>query len=77
MRHNSHVLASANLRDIHAYCEKYELTYVTTMDLLNEAIRSGVMTEEACDKFIENVLKQNSKLPYNYMFQHTNPRFLD
>lgn len=77
VRHNAHVLASANLRDIHAYCEKYELTYVTTLDLLSEAMRSGVMSEEACDTFIESVLKQNSKLPCNYMCHYTNPKFLD
>ena len=77
VRYNTHVLASSNLRDIRTYCEAHKLTYLTTLDLLSEAMRSKLMTEEECDKFIENVLKQNSKLPFNYMFQHTNPIFLD
>ena len=77
LRYNSHVLASSNLRDIRQYCETYEITYLTTLDLLSEAMRSNVLTEEECDKFIEDVLKQNSKLPCSYMFEYTNPTFLD
>ena len=77
LRYNSHVLASSNLRDIRQYCETYKITYLTTLDLLSEAMRSNVLTEEECDKFIEDVLKQNSKLPCSYMFEYTNPTFLD
>ena len=76
LRFNHHVLGSSNISDIHKYCYKYGITYLTTMDFLSEAMRKNIMSEEECDKFISNVRKE-SRLPCNYMFEYKNPTFLD
>ena len=76
LRHNNHVLASSNLLDIEAYCKMYNITYLTTMDLLCEALRSGEMSEEDCDIFIGKVWAANSRLPVQYISQYSERRFL-
>lgn len=38
-------------------------SYLSTMDLLYLACHRKVMTEQACDRFIADVLRQGSKLP--------------
>ena len=76
VRFNDNVLASANLRDIRKYCETHNIVYLTTMDLLCEAVRSEIMTEEEADKFIDNVKSQNSKLPCSYLFEYLDRRYL-
>lgn len=53
-----------------------KIVYLTTMDLLCEALRSGEMTEEDCDKFIEKVLAQDSRLPCQFISQYSERRFL-
>jgi len=57
-------IASSNLKDIRHYCEQYQIIYYTTLDVLDEAIKKGVMTEEECDNFIKEVRQKGSKLPY-------------
>jgi hypothetical protein len=76
LRHNNHVLASSNLKDIQKYCEEHQIVYLTTMDLLCEALSSGEMSEEDCDNFIEKVLAQNSKLPVQFISQYKEIRRL-
>jgi predicted nucleic acid-binding protein len=75
-RFNDHILASSNFRDIKKYCEEYNILYISTMDLLKEALDKSIMSEEECDKFIEKVKKQGSQLPCNYMFEYTENRQL-
>ena len=62
-KYHPNVLASSNLRDIKSYCEQNRITYLSTMDLLYLACHRKVMTEQACDRFIADVLRQGSKLP--------------
>jgi hypothetical protein len=40
------------------------------MDLLVEAIRKKIMTEEECDLFIADVKAKGSKLPCNTMKEY-------
>ena len=57
-RDNNDVLGSSNLRDIKEYCEKNQITYLTTIDFLYYAYVRKKMTEEECRQFIADV---NSK----------------
>ena len=66
-KYNHNVLASSNLRDTKDYCEKHQITYLTTMDFLYYAMKRKIMTEEECDKFITSVLSEGSKLPIKRM----------
>lgn len=62
---NKDFLASSNLRDISKYCEENEISYLTTMDLLVEALKTKQLTEQECDEFIIKVKVAGSKLPVN------------
>jgi len=59
------VFASSNLADIKSYCQANGIQYITTMDLLSEAFKKGMLTEEECDNFITMVKSKGSKLPVN------------
>jgi hypothetical protein len=69
-RFEKEFIASSNLKDIKAYCEEHRIIYFTTMDLLVEAIRKKIMTEEECDLFIADVKAKGSKLPCNTMKEY-------
>jgi hypothetical protein len=60
---NKDILASSNLKDIVKYCEDNEITYLTTMDFLAEALKANQLTEQECNDFIRNVKTAGSKLP--------------
>jgi hypothetical protein len=60
---NKDILASSNLKDITTYCEDNEITYLTTMDFLAEALKANQLTEKECNDFIKNVKSNGSKLP--------------
>ena len=62
---NKDILASSNLKDISIYCEENEITYLTTMDFLAEALNKKQLTEQECNDFIRNVKAVGSKLPVN------------
>lgn len=61
-RYNHQILASSNLKDIKTYCSMHKIDYLTTMDFLCEALRTGFFTEQECDDFIQKV-RIKSKLP--------------
>lgn len=63
-------IASSNLKDIKAYCEVNSIVYMTTMDILLEALEKGIMSEIECDKFIIDVKAKGSKLPVNTMAEY-------
>jgi predicted nucleic acid-binding protein len=60
---NKDVLASSNLKDIKSYCEENNIQYLTTMDFLYEAYKRGLLGENDCNTFINNVISKGSKLP--------------
>ena len=62
-RDNNDVLGSSNLRDIKEYCEKNQITYLTTIDFLYYAYVHKKMTEKECRQFIADVNSKGSRLP--------------
>lgn len=60
--HND-VLASCNLSDTHQYCVSNGITYLTFLDLVWHAWRKGIMTEEECNKCIQDAIAQKNKVP--------------
>jgi len=63
-KYHNDILASSNLKDIKIYCEENSITYLTTMDFLNAAFEKELISEAACNLFIENVTNRNSRLPF-------------
>ena len=62
-RFNHDVIGSSNLRDIKEYCQRYNLTYLTTVDFLFFAIQRKLMTKDEAVQFISEVRRKESKLP--------------
>lgn len=64
-RHTNEYIASSNLKDIRVYCEQHSIVYLTTMDILLEAYKLGMMSEVECDAFIKEVKSKDSILIHN------------
>ena len=62
-RYTHNVIGSSNLKDIREYCEKQQITYLTTLDFLYYAMIRGKMSVEECEQFVKDVLAKGSKLP--------------
>lgn len=62
-RFTRNVVGSSNLRDIKNYCEKYQITYLTTMDFFYYAWRKKILTEEEVKKAISDIKAKGSRLP--------------
>ena len=62
-RYTHNVIGSSNLKDIKEYCEKQQITYLTTIDFLYYGIKRGKMTIEECEQFVKDVVAKGSKLP--------------
>ena len=62
-RYTQNVIGSSNLKDIKEYCEKQKITYLTTLDFLYYAFVRGKLTAKDCERFIDDVVAQGSKLP--------------
>ena len=69
-RHQKQFIASSNLKDISTYCKTHSITYITTMDILIEACKKEIFTEEECNIFILNVKSKGSKLPCNTLDEY-------
>ncbi len=69
-KYTNNIIASSNLKDIKAYCERHSLPYITTMDFLCEALKNGQLSLKACNVFIDRVLRAGSKLPVKRMEDH-------
>jgi predicted nucleic acid-binding protein len=63
-------IASSNLKDIKSFCETHGITYLTTMDILIQAINNNIMTENECNEFITEVKLKGSKLPCNTILEY-------
>lgn len=66
-RYRKNIIASSNLRDIRKYCSKFRIIYLTTMDFLAEALKMGILDEEACNAFIKLTKSKGSKLPVKFI----------
>ena len=62
-RYTHNVIGSSNLKDIKEYCEKQQITYLTTIDFLYYAMKRGKMSVEECEQFVKDVVAKWSKLP--------------
>ncbi len=56
-------LASNNLRDILPYVEKYELSHITTGDILIEAMYAGIITEAEGNTIWADMIRKRRMLP--------------
>lgn len=59
----NNVIGSSNLRDIRAYCQAKQITYLTTMDFLWYAWRKHLLTANEVKTFINEVKSKGSILP--------------
>jgi hypothetical protein len=57
------VIGSSNLRDIRAYCEDKQITYLTTIDFLWHAWRKHMLSADEVQTFIAEVRSKGSILP--------------
>ncbi len=56
-------LASNNLRDIRPYVEKYDISHVTTGDILIEAMDAGIITEAEGNAIWSDMIRKRRMLP--------------
>ncbi len=56
-------LASNNLRDIRPYVEKYEISHITTGDILIEAMDAGIITEAEGNTIWSDMIRKRRMLP--------------
>ena len=56
-------LASNNLRDIRPYVEKYEISHITTGDILIEAMEAGIISEADGNTIWADMLRKRRMLP--------------
>ncbi len=56
-------LASNNLRDIRPYVEKYEISHITTGDILIEAMDAGIITEADGNTIWSDMIRKRRMLP--------------
>jgi predicted nucleic acid-binding protein len=73
-KYQKHIIASSNLRDIKQYCEENKIVYITTMDILLDALDKEILTEDECNRFISQVKKRNSKLPVDTIDEYKKMR---
>ena len=56
------IVASNNLRDIKDYVIKYNLTHITTGDILVEALKQNIISEKDGNTIWKNMLEKRRKL---------------
>lgn len=62
-KERSGILASNNMKDIRPYIEKYKLQYITTGDILTEAMTVGMITEAAGNNIWAGMIQKRRVLP--------------
>ena len=74
-------LASNNLRDILPYVEKYEISHITTGDILIEAMDAGIITEAEGNTIWLDMIRKRRLLPTTtfseYLANYRKPEGLD
>jgi hypothetical protein len=62
--HHHNVVASSNFRDVAPYCDKNNIPYLGTLDILSIAVAKDLYDEKKCDDFIQTALHFNkAKFP--------------
>lgn len=62
-RFSRQYIASSNLRDIKDYCLTHEINYITTMDILADAVHLKALSQDQANAFIATCLAKGHKLP--------------
>ncbi len=76
-KYTEDVIASSNFRDIKPYCEKNNILYLGTLDILSIALIKSIFDIERCNLFIETArTKNNAKFP-NYVIKITDYKSSD
>ncbi len=62
-KHRGGTLASNNLRDIRPYVEKYDISYITTGDILIEAMNAAIISESEGNAIWADMIQKRRMLP--------------
>ena len=68
------IIASNNFRDIWEYVTKFNLHHVTTGDIMVEAFRGGLITEDQANTIWEGMLKKRRKLGASSFSEYLNTK---
>jgi hypothetical protein len=68
-RYTNDIVASSNLKDVSIYCSDHNLTLLTTMDFLCEALKTNLFDLQRCNEFIQRV-RTHSRLPVSNMNEY-------
>ena len=70
-------LASNNLRDVLSYVEKYDISHITTGDILIEAMDAGIISEAEGNTIWSDMIRKRRLLPTatfsEYLVNYHNP----
>lgn len=70
-RYGQETIASSNFRDVAPYCDANDIEYIGVMDILQIAINKGYWTDEQCDQFIMDAIKENNaRFPVDRMEEY-------
>lgn len=70
-RYGQETIASSNFRDVAPYCDANDIEYIGVMDILQIAINKGYWTDEQCDQFIIDAIKENNaRFPVDRMEEY-------
>jgi predicted nucleic acid-binding protein len=64
-KHQQHIIASSNTKDIKPYCEEHQIAYLTTLDILSIAVFKNKLTDVEGQICIDMILANGSKLKSN------------
>ena len=80
-RQRKGTLASNNLRDILPYVEKYEISHITTGDILIEAMNAEIITEVDGNTIWSDMIRKRRMLPTTtfseYLINHRKPEMAE
>jgi hypothetical protein len=75
-KHNTHIIASSNTKDIVPYCTANGMSYLTTLDIFAIAIHRGLMTEAEVNAAIAQITQNSgSHLCCSSISQHITTHF--
>ena len=76
-RYGQETIASSNFRDVAPYCDANDIEYIGVMDILQIAINKGYWTDEQCDQFIMDAIKENNaRFPVDRMEEYKSEKDL-
>jgi predicted nucleic acid-binding protein len=74
-RYQQHIIASSNTKDIKPYCEEFQLSYLTTLDILSIAVIKNKISLDEGQKCIDMILANGSKLAFNNLQKYITSQF--